>query len=136
MARQVGFTLIEIVFVIGVLGVLATLGLRNFDFAGKGLAEQLAARDTVIAELRRARAEALHRLEPSNGPPTVTANLAGVVSTQWTVDPDELAFSYEGNGSLESPPPTPVEITIDGAGDTLRICLPTENGPIREGPCS
>ncbi|KAF0282940.1 prepilin-type N-terminal cleavage/methylation domain-containing protein [Spiribacter roseus] len=134
MGRQAGLTLIEIVFVIGVLGVLATLGLRNFEFAGKGLSEQLAARDAIIAELRRARAEALHRLPPLSGPVAVTADLTGAVSNQWTVEPDEVAFSYDRNGSVESPQP-PVEITIDGGGNTLRACLPSANGPVTEGAC-
>ena len=137
MSRRAGFTLIEIVFVIGILGVLATFGFRNFDFVGKGLAEQLAARDAVTAELRRARSQALHRLSPP--PPlsdsaTVTADLKGAVSEQWTVDPVEVEFSYEGNGSIAGPQ-SHVEITITEAGDTLWVCLPSTNGRISEGPC-
>jgi len=133
MARQVGFTLIEIVFVIGVLGVLATLGLRNFDFAGGAFVDRIEARDAVIAELRRARAEALYRLPPENGATAVTADIASAAAPV-AVEPDEVAFSYNQRGGSLTPSEN-VDIEVGSGDSILSVCVIHQTRRITGSPC-
>ncbi|AUB78269.1 hypothetical protein BBH56_03570 [Spiribacter roseus] len=132
MRRQAGLTLIEIVFVIGVLGVLATLGFRQFGFAGDALADRIEARDAVIAELRRARAEALYRLPPEDAS-TVTADLASAAAPV-TVTPEEVAFSYQQDDAPEAPDDD-AEIEVGDGDSVLMVCVTSKTRRISEGPC-
>jgi prepilin-type N-terminal cleavage/methylation domain-containing protein len=133
MDRQAGFTLIEIVFVIGVLGVLATLGVRQFDFAGDGLADRIRARDAVIAELQRARAVALHQLPP-NQSAVVVADLK-TAADPIAADTESVSFSYEQSTATDKPA-TDQDIEIgENDSDSLYVCVYAGTRRISQGQC-
>ena len=133
MRRQAGFTLIEIVFVIGVLGVLATLGFRQFDFAGDGLADRIKARDAVIAKLQHARAVALYQLPP-NTSANVEADLKKAADPIVVV-PESVSFSYE-QGTRPDNPSNDREIEIGGNDpENLYVCVYAVTRRISQGQC-
>ncbi|RZU98608.1 pilus assembly FimT family protein [Spiribacter vilamensis] len=152
-----GFTLLEIVIVLVILGVFAALGFRSFS--GGGSATDLAqAEDIVIAELRKARSRAVHRLPPSNDPDAAqVADLEGEIGalndrlgTSMEVCPVKVRFTV-GDASTRSVK----EISCDEIcepcdegkseyrvsltpteGDPRIICLNGQTGRVDRAPCN
>ena len=99
MPRQAGFTLIEIVFVIGLLGGLATLAVQNLG--GNNQTIKLAeAEDKVVAEIRRARARAVHQLSPTSGTNKEVAAIDDRAGPSVKVCPEEVIFQYDSPGGF------------------------------------
>ena len=156
MQRQTGFTLIEIVFVIGVLGVLATFGFQSLSGSGS-ITDLVQAEDTIIAELRKARSRALHRLPPSNGSEAQAASLKEQVDrmnkragSSVEVDPKTVCFtvgdgnenSVKGvdcNGCKSCPDKQPDEYKISlmstEKDSQTELCLNAKTGRVEREPC-
>ncbi|PYZ99410.1 hypothetical protein A6K26_009195 [Gammaproteobacteria bacterium 2W06] len=99
MGRQAGLTLIEIVFVIGVLGVLATFAVQGLG-GNQRATDLLEAEDKVVAEIRRARSQAIYQLSPEGGDNETIADLQARVGGQIAVCPEEVVFRYDTDGSF------------------------------------
>jgi prepilin-type N-terminal cleavage/methylation domain-containing protein len=145
MARQAGFTLIEIVFVIAVLGVLATLGVQALSDDDR-ITRLATAEDQVIAELRRARSQTLNRLPPKTGNQIEVAALDAEVGPSVSVCPERIRYRFGGDytGSVEgadcaacSPcdDQSPYEITLSAGDRNKAICLVGETGRVERSPC-
>lgn len=130
MRRAAGFTLIEIVVVIALLGILATLGFQTLG-NNTSLAELQKAQDEVLAELRRARSEALHQLPPTNGSDAVIAQI-DAATEQASVCPQTVNYPYGQLGRAEPPacPSTsnPRVIIVERADERVCLTLAPETG--------
>lgn len=143
MARQSGFTLIEVVVVIALLGVLATLGLSRFAGGGPGFFDKLAAEDAVFTELQRARDESIQRLDiKQNGEiaTSVIADLQGVLderfgANQFEVNPDKVEFSYAENGAVHNLSASTLTVTVNSDGEAMTLCVATATGRTTKGDC-
>lgn len=145
MRHPKGFTLIEIVVVIALLGVLATLGFRTLTIP-TSLPELLADENRVQAELRRARSAALHQLMPADGPPTVSARI-NEAAKDATTCPTQIDFGYDTLGTAASfdcsgctPCPSANNarwlITLQNAGQSICLNLSPVTGQATRTSCS
>lgn len=146
MDRQVGFTLIEIVFVIGVLGVLATFAVQGLGGSEK-ITDLIQAEDRVIAELRRARAQVIHQLPPASSGAVATAAIADSAGPSVAVCPKTVDYNFDpgATGGIDAahcsgcaPCDTsdPYDITLTSSdGSTRGICLIGETGRVERSPC-
>lgn len=146
MPAQRGFTLIEIVFVIAVLGVLATFAVQGLGGSEK-ITALIQAEDQVVAELRRARAQTLHQFPPATSGAVETAAIADRAGPSVDVCPATIDFNFNSGatGSVtavncdgctpcdKSTPYTLVLTASDGA--TREICLTGETGRVERSPC-
>ena len=146
MIRQAGFTLIEIVFVIGVLGVLATFAIQGLGDNEK-LTELIQAEDRVVAELRRARAQTIHQLPPASSGAVKTAAITDAAGPSVDACPASVDYNFDPsatggidaahcNGCAPCDTSAPYDITLTGSDDTTRgICLIGETGRVERSPC-
>lgn len=147
MDRQRGFTLIETVFVITLMGVIASLGILRFSGDGKNLSEQLAAQDLVYAELQRARDESVHQsdVQPSGSiDREVTADLQGVLDERFgagrfSASPTTVGFSYIERGAVH-PDDRPagggdLAVRINPQQSDIRVCVAINSGRAEKGAC-
>ncbi|QGM21536.1 prepilin-type N-terminal cleavage/methylation domain-containing protein [Spiribacter sp. 2438] len=130
MRRQNGYTLIEVIFVVVLLGVLATIGFNAAGLIGNDLSRLLQAEDRVIAELRRARAAALYQLPAADSDenPTVEAFIEARAGDNVDVCPDKVEFGYASLGGVESDgewgcgqDPYVVKITLSDLNRCLKL---------------
>ena len=147
--RQTGVTLVEIIFVVVLLGVLATVTLNTTGLLGNDLSRLLEAEDRVITELRRARAAALYRLpeDTSGTDPTETAAIesrAREVAQSISVDPSRVEYGYTTLGQVErvacqtgtcpaAAAQYRIEISLDGQSSCLQ--LTTATGRVEKASC-
>lgn len=147
MRRALGFTLIEIVVVIALIGVLATVGFQTLG-NGTRLADLLAAEDRVLAELRRARSAALYELpaidSDGTGETVEVANIANVVGGDASVCPVEVSFSYADfgaadgvtcNGCLPCPSSAPWTVTIELGNEQSCLSIADSTGRAQRVSC-
>jgi prepilin-type N-terminal cleavage/methylation domain-containing protein len=153
--RQWAFTLIEIILVIMVLGVLATISVPFMGdlFGPEGELKVEQELDKLIADLHTARAHALAQSSDEIGVQFTFTGCAGTACQGWRADsasgartfvnyeldslraivPEqgkEFTFGYP-HGSLAIESPSHFEFSIQDRS----VCLYTSTGLIRRGPC-
>lgn len=139
MGRKVrGFTLIETVIVISLIGVVSAFGLSQFTSGGTSIANRIAAQDTVYRALQSARDEAIHRTGSPND--TAEADLEAALSDEFgsaapAVTPNRVTFSYGRDGGLGAGRTAPLTVTIAPQTNPLRLCVFPETGRTAKEPC-
>ncbi|MEX0430635.1 pilus assembly FimT family protein [Spiribacter insolitus] len=146
MRPQGGFTLMEIVITIAVLGILAGVAFNVSGIGGNRISEVLRAEDRVKTELRRARAEALYRLPEMDGnseQPFIA--LIDAFASDASVCPEEVPFlhpigevdansvSCSGCAGCLSGNNIKIKISIDSTERCLQLI--SANGKINEIDC-
>ncbi|MEX0372701.1 pilus assembly FimT family protein [Spiribacter roseus] len=145
MDRQTGFTLIELVFVLGVLAILATLGVQTLG-GNERITQLASAEDQVIAELRRVRSETLYGLPKKSGSNLESAAINARTNPSVSVCPERINYRYGGNyagsvhavecrGCTPCDQQSPYQITLSAGGRNTAICLTGETGRVERSPC-
>jgi len=133
-----GFTLIELVIVIGLIGTISALGISRFSASGTSIANRIEAQEAVYQALQTARDGALHRAgAPSD---TVEADLSAALDAAFddaapAVIPSRVTFSQGRDGGLSGGRTTPLEITIAPQNDPIRLCVYPESGRAAKETC-